>query len=118
MSAGDMAAGKNHHHERRADCEWGDHPRTCPNHGAANRQDKEECSDEFGDILVHNLQSYRRQLEKSKPQPQLNFGLTAAVKLRTWNGKLQRGIGGVVSLSFRTQVSNANALLRPPILSR
>src|SRR5437868_5697293 len=85
MSAGDVAAGENHHHQRRAYRERGDYSGSRADYCAANRQDKKKGSDEFGDILVHNLQSYRRQLEKSKPQQQLDFGLMAVIKHRTYN---------------------------------
>ena len=77
MRAGNMAAGVNHHHERCADGERRDHTRTWANSRAANRQDKEESSDEFRDIFVHNLRSYPTQLEKSKTHQQWDLGLIA-----------------------------------------
>ena len=55
MRSRDMAAGENHHHQRRADSERRNDPRASANSRAANCQDEEECSDEFGDILVHKL---------------------------------------------------------------
>ena len=55
MRSRDVAARENHHHERRADCERRNDTRTCANSRAANRQDKKEGSDEFGDIFVHRL---------------------------------------------------------------
>src|SRR5262249_15447559 len=56
MSPRDVAAGVNHHHKRGPDCEWRDYPRTrAANYRAANRQHEKECSDEFGNVLVHIL---------------------------------------------------------------
>jgi hypothetical protein len=71
-----VAAGEDHHHERRADRQGRDHPRPRANHRAANRQDKKEGSNEFSDILVHNLCSYPTQLGKSKTVQQWDFRLT------------------------------------------
>ena len=53
MCPGDVAAGENHDHQRRADGERCDDPRASADSRAANRQDKKECSNKFGDILVH-----------------------------------------------------------------
>jgi len=53
MSTGDMAAGENHDHERRADRERRDDTCASANSRAANRQDEEKRSDEFRDVLVH-----------------------------------------------------------------
>ena len=55
MRARDMASGEDHHHEGRADCERRNHARTGTDPGAADRQDKEEGSDEFCDVFVHKL---------------------------------------------------------------
>jgi hypothetical protein len=49
-----MAAGVNHHHQRRTDRERGDDARACANYRAANCQDEKERSNEFGDVFVHN----------------------------------------------------------------
>src|SRR6516165_2840924 len=65
MSAGDMTASVNHYHQRRADRQWRDHTRTRANDCAANRQDQEERSDEFGDILVHTSIFTRHGLKKA-----------------------------------------------------
>jgi hypothetical protein len=65
-----MAACENHHHQRRANSERRDDPRHSANSRATNCQDEKECSDEFGDILVHKLPSYPTQLGKSKPHQQ------------------------------------------------
>ena len=54
MRARDMAAGENHHHQRRADGERRDDPRASANSRAANCQDEKKRSDEFGDVFVHN----------------------------------------------------------------
>ena len=55
MRARDMAAGENHHHERRPDRERRDHTRACANSRAANCEDEEKGSDEFGYVFVHKL---------------------------------------------------------------
>jgi hypothetical protein len=49
-----MAAGVNHHHQRRTDRERGDDARACAYYRAANCQNQEKSSDEFGDVFVHN----------------------------------------------------------------
>jgi len=47
-----MPAGKNHHHQRRANGKWRDDARARPDSDAANCQDKEESSNEFGAVFV------------------------------------------------------------------
>src|SRR2546423_1389031 len=66
MSARDVAPGIYHHHERRAYGQRGDHPSAGADYSAANRQDKKECSDEFGDVFVHNLPSTGHSLRKAR----------------------------------------------------
>ena len=55
MRARDMAPGEDHYHEGRADCERRNHARASTDPGAADRQDKKECSDEFCDVFVHMI---------------------------------------------------------------
>jgi hypothetical protein len=61
-----MAAGENHHHERRADRQWRDYTRTRADNRAANCQDQEERSDKFGDILVHKSFLTRHTVKKAR----------------------------------------------------
>src|SRR5438105_15819408 len=86
MSAGDVAAGENHHHQRRADRERGDDSGSRADYRSANRQDKKECSDEFGDILVHSYVLGQSASKKQEHQ-QWAVGLTTAIKHRTYNGE-------------------------------
>jgi hypothetical protein len=65
MSARDMAASINHHHERRTDGQWRDYTRTRADYGAANRQDQKERSDKFGNILIHKSILTRHSLKKA-----------------------------------------------------
>jgi hypothetical protein len=53
MRARDVAAGENHHHKGRANCERRDHTGACADPGATNCQNEEESSDEFRDVFVH-----------------------------------------------------------------
>lgn len=48
-----MAAGKHHYHQRRTDSERRNHTRSGANASAPDREDKEEGSDEFCNVLVH-----------------------------------------------------------------
>jgi hypothetical protein len=66
MSAGDVAASINHHHERRPNRQWRDDPGTRADNRAANCQNQEERSDEFGDILVHTSTLSRQSLKKAR----------------------------------------------------
>src|SRR4029434_4604599 len=66
MSAGYVTAGVDHHHERRSDRQWRDNSRTRADYRAANCQDQEERSDEFGDILVHKSILIRNSLKKAR----------------------------------------------------
>src|SRR6267154_3910984 len=66
MPARYLASGVNHHHQRRTDRERGDDARACANYRAANCQNQEERSDEFGDILVHTSVLTRRSLKKAR----------------------------------------------------
>jgi hypothetical protein len=75
MRPRNVAASVNHYHKRRTDGERRDDTCRCANSRAANCQDKKEGSDKFGDILVHKLRSYPRQVEKSKTHQQWDFGL-------------------------------------------
>src|SRR5438445_6973987 len=79
MRAGDMAAGVNHDHERRANGERRDDTRAGPDSGATNCQDKEESSDEFGDVLVHSYFLGQSALKKQEHQ-QWDFGLIDSKK--------------------------------------
>ncbi len=53
MGAGDVAAGINHHHERRSNRKWGDDSRSPADYRAPDGQNEEESPDEFRDVLVH-----------------------------------------------------------------
>src|SRR6266446_2177150 len=53
MRAGNMAAGVNHHHERRPDGKRRNNTRARANSRATNCQNKEESSDEFCYVFVH-----------------------------------------------------------------
>jgi phage terminase large subunit-like protein len=75
MRARDVAAGKNHHHQCRSNGERGNHAVTPADYRAADCQDKKESSDEFGNILIHEVHSYPTQAGKSKTDRQWDFGL-------------------------------------------
>src|SRR6266480_5936271 len=66
MPPRDVATGVNHHHERRSDRKRGDDARACADYRAANCQDQEERSDEFGNILVHTSVLTRHSLKKAR----------------------------------------------------
>src|SRR5215472_5235280 len=66
MSARDMTASVNHHHERRPDRQWRDDPCTRADNRAANCQNQKERSDEFGDILVHTSLLSRHSVKKAR----------------------------------------------------
>src|SRR5215813_8025348 len=66
VRARDVAAGESHHHERRADREWRDHPRTTADYRTSNCQNEEERPDKFGDILVHRSIPTGHSLEKAR----------------------------------------------------
>src|SRR5678816_213893 len=63
MATRDMAAGEHHHHKRRANCERRNHASSRANTGASDSQDKEEGSNEFCYVLVHNLRFYQLSRE-------------------------------------------------------
>ena len=65
MRARDVAPGKDHYHERRADCERRNHPRACTDPGAADRENEEEGSDEFRDVFIHMIRCGMLELEAS-----------------------------------------------------
>jgi hypothetical protein len=66
MSARDMAAGVNHHHQCRADRQWRDYTRTGADYRATNCQNQEERSDEFGNILVHKAIFTRHNAKEAR----------------------------------------------------
>ena len=55
MRSRNMTAGVDHDHERRADGQGRYDSRSRTDHGAADRQDKEESADEFRDVFFHML---------------------------------------------------------------
>src|SRR5438477_12780297 len=65
MPAGDVTAGKNHHHQGRTNCQRRDDATARANSGTAYRQDKKKRSDEFSDVLVHRLAPNRSSLRKA-----------------------------------------------------
>jgi hypothetical protein len=73
-----MAAGVNHHHQRRTDRQRGDDARACPDYRAANCQDEKKRSDEFGDILVHSY-FLGQSASKKQEHQQWDFGTTRQI---------------------------------------
>ena len=65
MSARDMTAGVNHHHQSRPDRQWRDHSRASADYRAANCENQEECPYEFGNIFVHKPFLSRHRLKKA-----------------------------------------------------
>src|ERR1044071_7326798 len=66
MSTRDVTTSIDHHHKRRANCQWRDDSRASADYRAANCQNQEERSDEFGDIFVHRSILSRHSLEKAR----------------------------------------------------
>ena len=54
MTAGDVASGKNHHHQGRADSERRDDAATTIDDCTPDGEHEEKGSDEFHNILVHS----------------------------------------------------------------
>src|SRR5437879_1358790 len=79
MRSRDVAAGENHHHQRRANGQRRNYTRAGTDSGATNCQDKEESSDEFGDVLVHSYFLGQSALKKQEHQ-QWDFGLIDSKK--------------------------------------
>jgi hypothetical protein len=81
-----MAAGEHHHHKRRANCERRNHASSRANTGASDSQDKEEGSNEFCYVLVHNLRFYQLSRELAimndwgKQRDPQNFKLALKLK--------------------------------------
>jgi len=55
MAPRDMAAGKDHDHERGADGQGRDNPSPAADDRATNGENQEEGSDQFSDVFIHEL---------------------------------------------------------------